>query len=109
MAPHQLPANKCQALNLTRALALAPQPPTRARPVNRNALGHGGGGELDRALAGAAALPLIGVSAFSLAQSKLTGLPRIALVIGNTRYQEAPLKNPVNNAKAIAGELQLAK
>ena len=61
------------------------------------------------ALASAAALPLLGVSAFSLAQSKLTGLPRIALVIGNTRYREAPLKNPVNDAKAIAGELQLAK
>lgn len=58
------------------------------------------------ALAGAASLPLIGVSAFTFAQSKLTGLPRVALVIGNTRYRDAPLKNPVNDAKAIAGELQ---
>ena len=58
------------------------------------------------ALTGAASLPLLGTSALSFAQSKLNGLPRIALVIGNTRYRDAPLKNPVNDAKAIAGELQ---
>jgi len=58
------------------------------------------------ALAGAASLPLLGVSAFTFAQSKLNGLPRIALVMGNTRYRDAPLKNPVNDAKAIANELQ---
>ena len=28
------------------------------------------------------------------------------MVIGNTRYHDAPLKNPVNDAKAIAAELQ---
>lgn len=61
------------------------------------------------ALAGAATIPLLGTTALSFAQTKLTGLPRVALVIGNTRYQDAPLKNPVNDAKAIAGELQLAK
>ena len=58
------------------------------------------------ALAGATALPLLGTTALSFAQTKLAGLPRIALVIGNTRYRDAPLKNPVNDAKAIANELQ---
>ncbi len=58
------------------------------------------------ALAGAASIPLLGGSVLTFAQSKLAGLPRIALVIGNTRYRDAPLKNPVNDAKAIAGELQ---
>ena len=37
---------------------------------------------------------------------KLLRLPKIALVIGNTKYVEAPLKNPGNDAKGIAGELQ---
>ena len=58
------------------------------------------------ALSGATALPLLGTTALSFAQTKLAGLPRIALVIGNTRYRDAPLKNPVNDAKAIANELQ---
>ncbi len=40
------------------------------------------------------------------AQTALNALPRLALIIGNTRYAEAPLKNPANDAKAIAGELQ---
>jgi TPR repeat protein len=31
---------------------------------------------------------------------------RTALVIGNGAYQDAPLKNPVNDAKAMAGALQ---
>ena len=38
--------------------------------------------------------------------STLNALPRVALVIGNSRYAEAPLKNPGNDAKAIASELQ---
>lgn len=32
-------------------------------------------------------------------------LPRYALVIGNSSYANAPLVNPVNDARAIAGEL----
>ncbi len=31
---------------------------------------------------------------------------RVALVIGNSNYKSAPLKNPVNDAKAIADKLQ---
>ena len=44
--------------------------------------------------------------ALSWAQSSLHGLPRHALVIGNSRYSSSPLDNPVNDAKAIAGELK---
>jgi uncharacterized caspase-like protein len=40
------------------------------------------------------------------AQAELNALPRLALIIGNTRYSDAPLKNPVNDAKAIAAQLQ---
>ena len=56
------------------------------------------------ALAAASALPLWTPS--GLAQSTLNALPRLALIIGNTRYAESPLKNPANDAKAIANELQ---
>ena len=31
---------------------------------------------------------------------------RVALVIGNSNYKSAPLRNPVNDAKAIADKLQ---
>ena len=55
------------------------------------------------ALAGASALPLWVPRGY--AQSALNALPRVALIIGNTKYVEAPLKNPANDAKAIAGEL----
>ena len=40
--------------------------------------------------------------------SSVLGAPRYALVIGNDRYRDSPLKNPVNDAKAIAAELQAA-
>lgn len=40
---------------------------------------------------------------------KLLRLPKVALVIGNSRYQNTPpLKNPANDAKAIAETLQQA-
>lgn len=42
--------------------------------------------------------------ALSLAQSSLYGLPRHALVIGNSRYPNSPLENPINDAKAIYGK-----
>ena len=57
-------------------------------------------------LSTSAALPLWVPHAVAEPQSPLNALPRVALVIGNTRYPEAPLKNPGNDAKAIAGELQ---
>jgi hypothetical protein len=51
-------------------------------------------------------LPYARVWAQSEEALKLLRLPKIALVIGNTKYAEAPLKNPGNDAKGIAGELQ---
>ncbi len=35
-----------------------------------------------------------------------TNEARVALVIGNSNYKSAPLKNPVNDAKAVADKLQ---
>ena len=35
-----------------------------------------------------------------------SGGPRTALVIGNARYTTAPLKNPVNDARAISSTLK---
>ena len=58
------------------------------------------------ALTASSAFPLWLPQAYAESQSTLNALPRIALVIGNTNYAEAPLKNPGNDAKAIAGELQ---
>ena len=34
------------------------------------------------------------------------GDPRTALVIGNAKYTSAPLRNPVNDARAISSTLQ---
>ena len=45
-------------------------------------------------------LPLTWFTAAALAQKK------IALVIGNAAYKEAPLKNPVNDARAMAAKLR---
>ncbi|MCE9642171.1 MAG: caspase family protein [Betaproteobacteria bacterium] len=58
------------------------------------------------ALASSTALPLWVARAGAESQSTLNALPRIALIIGNTKYPDAPLKNPGNDARAIAGELQ---
>lgn len=58
------------------------------------------------ALTYSATLPLWVPRAAAQSQSTLNALPRIALIIGNTKYLEAPLKNPGNDAKAIAAELQ---
>jgi uncharacterized caspase-like protein len=60
-----------------------------------------------RLLEGAAAVGAVSLSpVFAVAQSTLQGLPRHALVIGNSRYPNSPLANPGNDAKAIAGELK---
>lgn len=53
-----------------------------------------------------AALPFRLSTAAEKSVSMINAVPRLALVIGNTRYSQAPLKNPVNDAKGIAGELQ---
>ena len=36
---------------------------------------------------------------------QLQRLPKVALIIGNSKYKEAPLKNPANDAKAIGESL----
>ena len=57
-------------------------------------------------LASASALPLWVPRAAAQSPATFNALPRVALVIGNTQYPEAPLRNPGNDAKGIAGELQ---
>jgi len=58
------------------------------------------------ALAGVlAAGPLERAAAQAFAQSP-PGEQRVALVIGNAAYREAPLRNPVNDARAIALRLR---
>jgi hypothetical protein len=43
------------------------------------------------------------------ADSPLNALSRTALVIGNSRYKETPLRNPANDASAIAAQLKELK
>jgi hypothetical protein len=57
-------------------------------------------------LASSAALPSSVVDALAQAESPLHALPRVALVIGNTQYTDAPLRNPANDARAMAAALQ---
>ena len=46
-------------------------------------------------------------TAFAQGQGNVSGLgKRIALVVGNSKYPTAPLKNPVNDAKAMAQTLK---
>ena len=61
------------------------------------------------ALASSAALPLWIPGSSAQSPPDLSALPRAALVIGNTRYAESPLKNPVNDAQAIGAQLQQLK
>ncbi len=44
-------------------------------------------------------------SAQSSPPSSLPSLPKVALVLGNGKYKNAPLRNPVNDAKAIGATL----
>lgn len=49
-----------------------------------------------------AAFPQLGRSQ----SSALLALPKVALVLGNSKYKEAPLKNPANDARAIGEALK---
>jgi hypothetical protein len=51
-------------------------------------------------------MPYAWVWAQSEGAVKLMKLPKIALVLGNGKYKEAPLKNPANDAKAISDALK---
>ena len=50
-------------------------------------------------------LPYAWVWAQSEGAVKLLRLPKIALVFGNSKYKDAPLKNPANDARAISEAL----
>ena len=52
------------------------------------------------------ALPIQGFNAVSDTLPAVNTVPRFALVIGNGKYREVPLKNAANDAKAIAGHLK---
>jgi len=52
------------------------------------------------------ALPLQAFNSVSDTLSPINNLPRFALIVGNSRYSEAPLKNPANDASAIAEQLR---
>lgn len=58
------------------------------------------------ALSAASLLPLCAGEVFGSTASTLNALPRTALVIGNSRYKDAPLKNPANDAGAIGDNLK---
>lgn len=59
-------------------------------------------------LSALSAVPLLPWSGlvFGSTASTLNALPRTALVIGNSRYKDAPLKNPANDAGAIGDHLK---
>ena len=42
----------------------------------------------------------------SLASAQSAGALRVALVIGNSAYSDAPLRNPANDARAISRSLE---
>ena len=92
--------SKGSARNNRSPVGSAPFPSAPASNARRRWLIQAG------ALASSASFPLWVPGASAQAQSTLNALPRIALVIGNTKYVEAPLKNPGNDAKGIAGALQ---
>jgi hypothetical protein len=52
------------------------------------------------------AFPAMLKEALAEAPSTLNAIPRIALVIGNAKYRDAPLKNPINDAQSISNELK---
>jgi hypothetical protein len=57
-------------------------------------------------LVAGAALPQARTLAVSSVRQQPAQEQRVALVIGNSDYAEAPLRNPVNDARAIAAELR---
>jgi TPR repeat protein len=57
---------------------------------------------------GALTILIVGASQFAFAQDRepSTSEKRLALVIGNGAYLKSPLRNPVNDARAMGGTLQ---
>lgn len=58
------------------------------------------------AVASAFTFPALAREALADTPSTLNAIPRVALVVGNAKYKDAPLKNPINDAQSIANELQ---
>jgi len=56
--------------------------------------------------AGLASGLLLALPRWGRAQSALLAQPKVALVLGNSKYKEAPLKNPANDARAIGEALK---
>ena len=75
----------------------------RRRRVLQGMLGAGA-----LTFAGQAPAQSLNAGAAAGGQRQLHALPRHALVIGNSAYKEAPLRNPANDAAAIAGVLKQA-
>src|SRR4029450_13621172 len=59
-----------------------------------------------RAMLAGGTLALTGRRAVAQSGASLYGLPRQALIIGNSSYRDVPLQNPANDARAIAEELK---
>jgi uncharacterized caspase-like protein len=79
-------------------LSACPAPPLN--PARRRLLQAG------VVAAGGSMFPLGLFAQGAQSAGSLAALPRRALVIGNDRYRDAPLKNPVNDARAIRAELE---
>ncbi len=62
--------------------------------------------EKRRTLARLAALSLAQLLSKHVLASAIHALPRAALIFGNSAYPDMPLRNPANDANAIAGELK---
>jgi uncharacterized caspase-like protein len=78
--------------------------PPADRPIRLTLRGLSSMRFLLAVLGALAGLALAGMP--SDAQAQGAGVKRVALVIGNAAYKEQPLKNPVNDAKAMAAKLR---
>lgn len=59
-----------------------------------------------RGMVAAGALPLTNRLAWAQSGAAFLRLPRHALIIGNSKYPEAALRNPANDARAVGEELK---
>lgn len=62
-----------------------------------------------QSVAGVSALALTPRIVLGQPNAALATAPRRALIVGNASYKDAPLRNPVNDAKALAEELKRAR
>jgi Caspase domain len=81
-------------------MALAPSPPPEYAP-GRGTLGALRSRELRGAVDGIGSTPRPRLDGQPAKNEGASTEKRIALVIGNNKYQEAPLQNPINDARAM--------